>query len=157
MRYLFIVILGSLLHFVYEWSGNNFIVGLFSPVNESVWEHLKLLFFPMLFLTVWDFFTKEDKKLNFLPSRVSGILAGYGFIVTAYYTITGVLGKNIDWINIAIFLLGVGFSFLAERKVAKGNSRITPNTALILLIILLLLFMVFTVAPPKLGLFRSEG
>ena len=43
---LFTIILGSLSHFFYGWSGNFFLVGFFSPVNESVWEHLKLLFFP---------------------------------------------------------------------------------------------------------------
>lgn len=45
---LFTMILGSLSHFFYGWSGDFFLVGLFSPVNESVWEHLKLLFFPAL-------------------------------------------------------------------------------------------------------------
>ena len=38
-----IIILGVLLHFAYEWSGNNNIVGLVTPVNESVWEHMKIL------------------------------------------------------------------------------------------------------------------
>ena len=38
----FIIIAGSLLHFVYEWTGYSDIMGLFTPVNESVWEHLKL-------------------------------------------------------------------------------------------------------------------
>lgn len=55
-RFLFISILGTLLHFTYEWSQNNAIVGLFSAVNESTWEHLKLLFFPMFFLTLFELF-----------------------------------------------------------------------------------------------------
>ena len=41
-------IAGTLMHFIYEWSGNNKIVALFAPVNESPWEHLKLLFFPFV-------------------------------------------------------------------------------------------------------------
>lgn len=45
-RFIFISILGVLLHFTYEWSGDNPAVGLFSAVNESTWEHLKLIFFP---------------------------------------------------------------------------------------------------------------
>ena len=44
----FVLILGCLSHFFYEWSSNNFIVGLFAPVSESTWEHMKLIFFPML-------------------------------------------------------------------------------------------------------------
>lgn len=50
---IFVLITGSLAHFVYEWSGNNALAGLFTPVNESVWEHMKLVFFPMLLYSVW--------------------------------------------------------------------------------------------------------
>ena len=156
MRYLFVTILGSLLHFAYEWSGNNFIVGLFSPINESVWEHLKLLFFPMLFLTLWDYFVRENKNTDFLSSRALGILAGMGFIITAYYTITGVIGKNIDWLNIVIFLLGVLVSFLVERTLSQRNSHIRSTAAIAILITFIVLFAIFTVAPPEIGLFESK-
>ena len=43
---IFTFILGTLLHFTYKWSEENAIVGIFSAVNESTWEHLKLLYFP---------------------------------------------------------------------------------------------------------------
>ena len=43
----FVLAAGSLAHFLYDWTGSNAIAGLFVPVNESVWEHMKLLFFPM--------------------------------------------------------------------------------------------------------------
>ena len=43
---LFVSIAGTLAHFVYEWSNNNYILGFFFPVNESTWEHMKLFFFP---------------------------------------------------------------------------------------------------------------
>ena len=48
--------LGTLLHFTYEWSGENQLVALFSAVNESTWEHLKLLFFPMILMGVLGYF-----------------------------------------------------------------------------------------------------
>ena len=48
----FTIILGTLFHFTYEWSGNNAFVGTFSSVNESTWEHLKLTFFPMLITAI---------------------------------------------------------------------------------------------------------
>ena len=50
---IFVLITGILSHFVYDWSGQNFIVGFFSPVNESTWEHMKLSFFPMLLFSVY--------------------------------------------------------------------------------------------------------
>ena len=51
-----ILILGTLLHFTYEWSGDNLFVGSFSAVNESVWEHLKLVFYPMLLMGIINYF-----------------------------------------------------------------------------------------------------
>lgn len=38
------------LHFFYDWTGENTFIGLFAPINESIWEHLKLVFWPLL---VW--------------------------------------------------------------------------------------------------------
>ena len=49
---IFTWILGTILHFLYEWSGDNKIIASFSAVNESTWEHLKLVFFPMLITTI---------------------------------------------------------------------------------------------------------
>ena len=72
-HFIFISILGVLLHFTYEWSGDNPAVGLFSAVNESTWEHLKLIFFPMLLLTLIEFLWAhiKDKPLpeHYLPAK----------------------------------------------------------------------------------------
>lgn len=59
--FLFMSVIGTLLHFVYEWSGNNSIVRLFAPWNESTWEHMKLLFFPMLVLVLFLFSNCRNK------------------------------------------------------------------------------------------------
>lgn len=48
---IFAMLFGTLLHFLFEWSGNNYIIASFSAINESTWEHLKLVFFPM-FITL---------------------------------------------------------------------------------------------------------
>ena len=49
---IFAIILGTLLHFTFEWSGRNPFVGAFSSINESTWEHLKLAFVPMLITSI---------------------------------------------------------------------------------------------------------
>ena len=51
-EFIFIAIVGTLLHFVYDWSGQNPAVGIIAPVSESTWEHLKLLFMPALLFTL---------------------------------------------------------------------------------------------------------
>lgn len=54
---IFVCIAGTLLHFTYEIFGKNNFIASFSAVNESVWEHLKLLFFPLLFTTVIGYYS----------------------------------------------------------------------------------------------------
>ena len=69
-------ILGTLLHFTYRWSGRNPLIGLIAPVNESVWEHMKLLFFPMLLFGLWnlkgvteDVYKRQGQTWDFLPGN----------------------------------------------------------------------------------------
>ena len=52
---LLISILGTLLHFTFHCSNSNLLIGAFSAVNESTWEHLKLLFFPTLISLIFGY------------------------------------------------------------------------------------------------------
>jgi hypothetical protein len=153
LRYLFVVLLGVFLHFAYELSGENPIMGLFSLVSESVWEHLKLVFFPMLVLTLWDMFTNQRNNLCFLPARTLATLAGMAFVVILYYTVTGILGFQTALINILIYLLGVLVVFLVEKKLCHRCNTISVKVAIILWALFFVLFLVFTIAPPALGIF----
>lgn len=155
-RFLFISILGTLLHFTYEWSQNNAIVGLFSAVNESTWEHLKLLFFPMLFLTLFElFFFRDRLPKNFLQVRTCRIFLGMGLIVVVFYTLLGVIGTSIDFLNIALFFVAVFFALWSENKQYRNSEskKETSSTAFSILLIFTLLFFVFTFLPPDIGLF----
>ena len=58
---LWTLMIGTLSHFFYQWSGENFFVGLLSPVNETIWEHLKLLFFPALFYMLGEKVWLEER------------------------------------------------------------------------------------------------
>ena len=153
LRYLFVVLLGVFLHFAYELSGENPIVGLFATVNESVWEHLKLVFFPMLVLSIWNMFHTQKNSLCFLPARTLGILSGMAFIVIAFYTITGTLGFLVDWINILLYLIGMFLVFWVEKKLQHHCNIISVRLAIILWIIFIILFIIFTIDPPALGIF----
>ncbi|MFQ7549323.1 MAG: DUF6512 family protein [Blautia marasmi] len=73
---LFTILLGSLSHFFNEWSGNFFLVGLFSPVNESVWEHLKLLFFPALLFMLLEQRLLSYRCPDLLCKNLTGLYAG---------------------------------------------------------------------------------
>ncbi len=154
LRFIGISVLGVLLHFTYEWSNQNPAVGLFSAVNESTWEHLKLLFFPMLLLIISEIlFIKDSLPDNYLQARTLGILSGMAFIIVTFYTLWGVLGKMFDFINIAIYFLGVIFALVCENKLYTRPAKINRSISVFILFLLALAFFVFTYHAPNIGLF----
>ena len=88
---------GTLLHFLYKWTGGSYIVGLFSAVNESVWEHLKLLFIPVFLSTVIENLIYGKALKNFFFSRLVSVLLGLFAIITLHYGYTGAIGKRFDF------------------------------------------------------------
>ena len=83
---IFTIILGSLSHFFYEWSNNNFFVGLFTPINESTWEHMKLLFFPMLLYSLLMIPKLKGNYPCIHSAYWTGILIGTLLIPAIFYT-----------------------------------------------------------------------
>lgn len=153
---IFVSILGTLLHFVYEWTGNNFFIGLIAPVSESTWEHMKLLFFPMLLYSV---FMKQRLSQDFpciASSLSAGILAGCLLIPVLFYTYTGILGFHIGAVDIAIFYLSVIFAFsIAYLLTRNCHARSYGKLLYAAVLLLLILFLLFTYAPPGLALFAA--
>lgn len=155
-HFVFITVLVTLLHFTYEWSGENVFVGLFSAVNESTWEHLKLLFFPMLFLTVLQCtFRSGTLPADFLSARLYGIVCGMSFITVSFYTIRGVFGEPFDPINIALYFIGVIDALWKENRALQKKSALTDTQAALLLLVITAAFFIFTNHPPAINLFRS--
>ena len=101
--FLWTAAIGTLLHFLYDWSGGRAVAAAFSAVNESTWEHMKLLFFAMLLFSVVQICVMGRNYPNFPAVRTLSILAGLVLIPALFYTYTGALGVRIDWVNIAIF------------------------------------------------------
>ncbi len=147
---------GTVLHFLYDWLGQATWVAPFSAVNESTWEHMKLLFWPMLvYAVVQSFFFRERK--DFWCVKLRGILLGLILIPVIFYTYNGVVGKSPDIINIAIFFISVAMSYICETRLFKSEKTrcISPKLAITLLSVIALLFVVFTFATPQLGIFRD--
>lgn len=149
------MILGTLLHFTFEWSGNNSFVATFSAVNESTWEHLKLIFFPMILTTIIGYFYIGKNTSNFLCSKLIGIITAISFTVIFFYTYTGILGANFAFIDISIFFIAVLLGEYITYKLLLSDFSCNKIISLLLLIILLFCFVLFTYFPPKIGLFKD--
>ena len=108
---IFTIVFGSLLHFFYDWSGKNAIVGLFSPINESVFEHLKLLYFPMLLWIVLGYFIYGKKNRNYFLSSFIGLVCGLILTPVLFYLYTSYTKTSILPVDIGIFVISVVVSF----------------------------------------------
>ncbi len=151
------VFLGVIFHFIYNWSGENPVAGIFFPVNESTWEHLKLIFFPILLLSIVEYFLLRAEYKNLICIKFISSLFGMTLTVVLFYTYQGVYGKNSEVMNILIYLISMAAAFLFSYRSLK-NRRLCGVPASLCrtgFIILAFLFAVFTLFPPHIGLFAS--
>ena len=101
--FLFTAVVGTFLHFLFDLTGGSMIAALFSAVNESIWEHLKLLFYPMVAFAVAEYVFWGKDAGSFWCIKLIGVGIGLVLIPVLYYTYTGILGVSVDWLNITIF------------------------------------------------------
>lgn len=146
---------GTVLHFLLDWTG----LAIFAPisaVNESTWEHMKILFFPMLFVALVQsrFFINEYPSFWWI--KLIGILVGVLSIPTLFYTINGVFGKTPDWLNILFFFISAGLAYFIEWLLFRNRFSFGVSwLAVVIIVALALLFVVFTYFPPSLPIFQD--
>ncbi|MBR6689037.1 MAG: hypothetical protein IKL68_03375 [Clostridia bacterium] len=146
---------GFLLHFAYDFFNNNLIIGLFTPVNESVAEHLKLIFLPFTLFTIFFYFYSKKKITNlFLLSFISNILGTAATTIT-FYTGIKFLGMDNTIFNIGTYIVGMTIAFITFylgiyndnfQDATKGSNEL----GICAFLLLTTLFIVNTVLPVKL-------
>lgn len=146
-------VLGGLSHFVYEWSGNNVIIGLFFPINESIYEHTKLAIIPLLLFYTYGLFYKPYISkwiFLFLISLFSTIL----LIPMLYYFYTGALGFESVIIDILIYFISITCGQLLALHIYNNGTKI-PNIkiSIVLIVTYFIINIIFTIDPPALPIF----
>ncbi|MEL4105311.1 DUF6512 family protein [Oscillospiraceae bacterium WX1] len=154
-------IAASPLHFVFEWTGGNVFTGLFAPVNESVWEHLKLTFWPLLVWWIIGYLLfHKAGNWSFKSFVVTGALAEFTcalFIVAFFYTYTGALGIESLILDIISLLLGLVVGILTAVHIYrfKRPGSIAALIATLALFVMAAAFLYFTFYPPHLPIFMD--
>lgn len=149
--------LAVVLHFLYDWTGQMRFAAIFSSVNESVWEHIKILLWPYLLWSFAEYYILRPDVRRLIIARTAGAYAIALLTLSVFYIYTGILGRNVAWFDIssaALWLLAgeiISLRVLNSRLAAKDYYLISL-AALVLLIVMLLCF---TVSPPHIGLFRD--
>lgn len=152
---IFIILLGVVLHFTFNWFNKNHLVGVFSPINESIWEHLKLLYFPSLLTIIIGCLLFKKEYINVICYKTKSLIIALLSIVIFFYTYTGILGHHIALIDISSFIIAVILCQYYVYKQIKNNKKCNINIALCIHIVLLLAFIIFTFYPPKINLFKD--
>lgn len=156
--FLFTVIAGSLLHFAFAASGGSTLIGTFAPVNESVWEHLKLLLFPALIFAAVEYYAYGANEPSFFAAKSISILIGLASTVMLFYTYTGIAGDNYLPADIAVFVVSVAVSYFVSFKLMKCDTLSSERVGILaigLLAAVIILFIYFTFTPPVCELFRD--
>ncbi len=157
LGFIFIISVGTILHFTYEWSNSNFLVSLFSPINESVWEHLKLGFFSLLFFSIIDYWFLSNIYNNYFLGKLLGILTMEIFIVVIFYLYSSIVGHPALPVDISLFFIGAALCQLVSYKIMNLsiNYERINTISLFILLIITILFFIFTISPPKLDIFKD--
>lgn len=150
------LVLGTLLHFTYEWSGEDKIVAIYSAVNESTWEHLKLVFYPMTIMAIIGTFVIKKQKNNYWAGQAIGILTAMTFITVFFYTYTGIIGENFAILDIASFIVAILLGEYVTYKIITSEKKYDmEKISIVLIIALFLSFLVYTYNPPKIQYFKD--
>ena len=147
---------GTLLHFVYEWTGGNPLIAAFCAVNESTWEHMKLLAMPWVIWSLVEAVALRSSSQSVLMARALGLLAGLVTVPTVYYTYTGALGVSSMIVDVVLFQAAVLLGALVSWRVLAKNKLTGPiwgAVGLLLLLGVAALFVWWTYAPPVLPIF----
>lgn len=155
---IFCLFFGTILHFLYQWTGENLFIGSFSAVNESVWEHLKILFYPMLIAAIVEYFFVKDITNNYIEAKTIGIFGSICITTVAFFTYSGIIGTNFLPIDILIFIFSIIIGEWISYKIMKKeeqSSVLTKTLSGIIVGFLLICFIVCTYCPPEVNFFRD--
>jgi len=153
-----ISILGAILHFVFDWSGQWEPLGVLAAVNESVWEHFKIGFWPALLYAVFEYPLLKKYANNFLIAKAACVYVIPVTIAIVFYSYTSLFGQEILLVDILIFVIAIALGQLTSYKILTSRQLQwgLKGLGVFLIIILAVAFGVFTFYPPHLPIFLDS-
>jgi len=155
---LFLIAAGFVLHFLYKWTGRSVWVAWFAPINESVWEHLKLGFWGLMFYSLVEYWFIKDSVNNFIAAKAAGILALQLFVIGVFYAYTSVTHKEIPAVDITAYIIGSFICQLISYRILISSKlpAVVSAASVVFLSVHAVLLVVFTFAPPEHNMFQAS-
>lgn len=147
---------GTLFHFLYGWTQNSVLTAPFCAVNESTWEHMKLLFFPLFVYALLERRALENRA-DFWCVKCVGITVSLVLVPVLYYTTLGSFGSSPAYLNIAFFFLSAAACCILEYRLFLRENTLScaEKLALTSLVLLAGIFVLFTFVTPRIPLFQD--
>jgi len=152
-----VIVLGSIFHFIYQWTNENKVIGLVTPVDESVWEHLKLILIPQIIAVTIEYVLTRRKLNNVAFGTLIGSLVGMGLVVAVFYTYVGAIThpKSNLIVDILIFAgAAIAAAIVSTRYFKRKQMPVLySNIGIAGLILLVIGFGIFSYMKPNLPIF----
>lgn len=156
--FFFIGIIGAALHFTFELSNfSNMVVAFFSAVNESTWEHLKMVFWPGVFFALIEYSYIRDRVNNFLIAKTVSLFVMPLVITIGWYGYTPFTQRSVFPLDLLLFYIAVFIGQFISYKLltlASLEKRFHTLSATVILL-MLIAFSTFTFYPPEIFLFEN--
>ena len=156
--FFFIGLIGAALHFTFELSNfSNMVVAFFSAVNESTWEHLKMVFWPGVVFSLIEYSYIRDQVNNFLVAKAVSLFVMPLVIVVGWYGYTPFTQRSIFQLDLLLFYIAVligqiiSYKILTREPFSKRATRLSAAG----LVVMLVAFSTFTFYPPEIFLFEN--
>lgn len=139
-------------HFLYELLPNP-IFSFFFPVNESIWEHMKLLFTPFILYTSFEYLLIKKEENNFwLQLGITPIIAIFAYLII-YLPIYSIIGENM-FFNIGLLLIIIALEqWISYQLSISKNCKWQKVLGIVTVFTTLATFIYLTYFPPKIPLF----
>ena len=144
-------IVGTVLHFLFDWSRHNRVVAVFAAVNESYWEHIKIAVWPVALQFGLLFALGGFRYAAFVPAATLALYAIPISMVGLVFLYKAVTRRNVLWLDIGIF---VAVIVLAQAIFVSVLGQLDPDPLTVVLsvgylVALLVAFLRFTLQPPR--------
>lgn len=154
-----IFILSFLSHFIYEWFPNA-LFSLIFPVNESIWEHMKLLVTPVLIFSLIEYIIYKKKDINFNNFILSySISMFFGIIIylILYLPIHYIFGHSSIFAIILLFIVFIIIEIISYYIMRYKEFRYSNILGLGIILVMYVIFGYLTYYPLESDLFYDTS
>lgn len=141
--FIFINILGSLSHFIFEWSGHNKVAAVFCAVNESTWEHMKLVIGPTILWALIEVLFIGGNP-NFIFAKMMSLVISTAFIPIFFYSYQLILKKDVFYLDILDFILAIGLGQYVSYNILNHGAVSLEITLISMAVIAIIVFVYVT-------------